>query len=54
MEQKMEPIEVNPTWRLAWGLWWKMLLMSLAIGVIIYGPIIWFIIRPIIQARIPY
>jgi len=27
--------EVRPTWRLAWGLWWRMLLISLGIGVII-------------------
>ena len=27
--------EVRPTWRLAWGLWWRMFLISLGIGVII-------------------
>jgi hypothetical protein len=27
--------EVKPTWRLAWGLWWRMLLISLGISVII-------------------
>jgi endo-1,4-beta-mannosidase len=27
--------EVKPTWRLAWGLWWRMFLISLGIGVII-------------------
>jgi hypothetical protein len=27
--------EVKPTWRLAWGLWWRMVLISLGISVII-------------------
>jgi hypothetical protein len=27
--------EVKPTWRLAWGLWWRMFLISLGISVII-------------------
>lgn len=27
--------EVRPTWRLAWGLWWRMMLISLGISVII-------------------
>jgi hypothetical protein len=27
--------EVSPTWRLAWGLWWRMLLISLGISVVI-------------------
>jgi len=27
--------EVKPTWRLAWGLWWRMFLFSLGISVII-------------------
>lgn len=27
--------EVRPTWRLAWGLWWRMFLISLGICVII-------------------
>ncbi len=27
--------EVRPTWRLAWGLWWRMFLISLGIGAII-------------------
>ena len=29
--------EVKPTWKLAWGLWWRMFLISLGIGVIIWG-----------------
>ena len=32
--EKMDS-EVRPTWRLAWGLWWRMFLISLGIGVII-------------------
>jgi len=27
--------EVKPTWKLAWGLWWRMFLISLGIGAII-------------------
>jgi hypothetical protein len=27
--------EVKPTWRLAWGLWWRMFLIRLGIGAII-------------------
>jgi hypothetical protein len=27
--------EVKPTWRLAWGLWWRMTLIGLGIGAII-------------------
>jgi hypothetical protein len=28
--------EVRPTWRLAWGLWWRMFLISLGIAGIVY------------------
>jgi Mg/Co/Ni transporter MgtE len=31
----MDENEVRPTWRLAWGLWWRMLLISLGMGLII-------------------
>jgi len=27
--------EIRPTWRLAWGLWWRMFLITLGIVVII-------------------
>ncbi len=27
--------EVKPTWRLAWGLWWRMVLIGLGISVVI-------------------
>jgi len=27
--------EIRPTWRLAWGLWWRMFLITLGIIVII-------------------
>jgi len=27
--------EVRPTWRLAWGLWWRIFLISLGISVVI-------------------
>ncbi|MFC1911124.1 hypothetical protein ACFLXM_00415 [Chloroflexota bacterium] len=29
--------EVRPTWRLAWGLWWRMFLITLGIVVIIWA-----------------
>jgi hypothetical protein len=28
--------EVKPTWRLAWGLWWRFFLISLGVWVIIF------------------
>jgi hypothetical protein len=28
--------EVRPTWRLAWGLWWRMFLITLGIAAIIW------------------
>ena len=28
--------EVKPTWRLAWGLWWRFFLISLGVGAIIF------------------
>ena len=27
--------EVKPTWRLAWGLWWRMFLIGLGVSVVI-------------------
>ncbi len=27
--------EIRPTWRLAWGLWWRMFLITLGIVVIV-------------------
>jgi len=27
--------EIRPTWRLAWGLWWRMLLINLGVSVVI-------------------
>ncbi|MFU8796123.1 MAG: hypothetical protein ACNA7X_02350 [Dehalococcoidia bacterium] len=27
--------EVKPTWRLAWGLWWRMFLIGLGVSVIV-------------------
>jgi len=29
--------EVRPTWKLAWGLWWRMFLITLGIAVIIWA-----------------
>jgi hypothetical protein len=31
-----QQVEVKPTWGLAWGLWWRMALLGLLIGGIIY------------------
>jgi hypothetical protein len=28
--------EVKPTWRLAWGLWWRMFLISLGVSAVIW------------------
>jgi hypothetical protein len=33
----MDDNEVRPTWKLAWGLWWRMFLISLGIFVIVGG-----------------
>jgi hypothetical protein len=27
--------EVRPTWKLAWGMWWRMFLITLGIAVIV-------------------
>ena len=29
--------EIKPTWRLAWGLWWRCFLIGLGISVIIFA-----------------
>jgi predicted RNA-binding Zn-ribbon protein involved in translation (DUF1610 family) len=31
-----QQVEVKPTWGLAWGLWWRMALLGLLIGGILY------------------
>jgi len=41
--------EIKATWRLAWGLWWKMVLITLGIYVII-GGIIFAVFGPAIFA----
>jgi hypothetical protein len=28
--------EVKPTWRLAWGLWWRWVLIGLGVGLVIW------------------
>ncbi len=33
----MEKVEVKPTWHLAWGLFWKMGLITLGIYAIVFG-----------------
>jgi hypothetical protein len=32
--------EVRPTWKLAWGLWWRMMLITVGIYIVILLPII--------------
>lgn len=32
-----EKVTVKPTWQLAWGLWWRMLLINIGIVAIIIG-----------------
>jgi len=44
--------EVRPTWGLAWGLWWRMFLISLGIFVII--GLILFILRLVGVVCIPW
>jgi hypothetical protein len=39
--QEDEKVEVKPTWKLAWGLWWKMFLITLGVWVVI-ALITWF------------
>ena len=40
--------EVKPTWRLAWGLWWRMTLISLGV----FG-IIWLILFAVGEVLAP-
>jgi len=44
MEEIEGQVQVKPTWRLAWGLWWKMCLISLGVSVIV-NLILWFALR---------
>jgi len=39
--QDDEKVQVKPTWGLAWGLWWRMFLITLGIWVVI-ALIAWF------------
>jgi hypothetical protein len=36
-EKEQMDDEIRPTWRFAWGLWWRMLLIGLGIAAIIVG-----------------
>jgi len=40
--------EVRPTWKLAWGMWWRMFLITLGIGAII-----WLILDLVSMSLIP-
>ena len=33
-------VEVKPTWRLAWGLFWKMFLIGLVIEAVLFIPVL--------------
>jgi hypothetical protein len=35
-EVRMGEVEIKVTWRLAWSLWWRMMLISLGIWFIIW------------------
>jgi len=35
----MDKAEVKPTWGLAWGLWWRVMLISLGIYAVIGIPV---------------
>jgi len=45
--------EVKPTWRLAWGLWWRMFLIGLGVSVII-GLILYLVAIPLIVSLLPW
>ena len=35
--------EIKPTWKLAWGLWWRIFLITLGVYAVI-GGILWLIV----------
>jgi len=37
---KPSPVEIKVTWGFAWALWWRWILFSLALGAIIYVPLV--------------
>lgn len=45
--------EVKPTWRLAWGLWWRMTLIGLGVSVVI-GLILSLVGIAVIPSLIPW
>jgi len=45
--------EVKPTWRLAWGLWWRMFLIGLGASVVI-GLIFYLLAIPLIWSLLPW
>lgn len=45
--------EVKPTWRLAWGLWWRMFLIGCGVTVII-GLILSLVGIALIPALLPW
>ena len=45
--------EIRPTWKLAWGLWWRMLLITLGVYAVI-GGIIWLIVVLLGVSLIPW
>jgi len=49
--QDDEKVEVKPTWKLAWGLWWKMFLITLGIWVVI-ALISWFTVLGALVAKL--
>ena len=49
--QDDEKVEVKPTWKLAWGLWWKMFLITLGIWALI-ALISWFTVVGALVAKL--
>jgi hypothetical protein len=43
-----EKIQVKATWRLAWGLWWKMFLIGLGISAVINVVLYYTVLKALI------
>ena len=45
--------EIRPTWKLAWGLWWRIFFITLGVYAVI-GGIIWLIVLLLGVSLIPW
>ena len=43
--------EIKPTWRLAWGLWWRWFLIGLGVSAVV-GLIMWLVLPALIMPLI--